>query len=193
MKEIDKNLKNELINELNTAYQNVGSDQAVTTDTKRIVGNNGYTLNQEFTLTGKLEVVESRELTTAYLGLETEEGAYLSLQRMMGISSMKGYSATEKAINTTRETRSSEPIEEEVFPEISTEFLFEKCWRPESRDLYDMATLIRQDPEKYKGKKLTYWGTLVRQIRAKKDSKQSNNGWKQGDLRAMIAQMWKMS
>ena len=191
MKEIDLDVKKSLLDELNNAYTEVGSDHdKVEMDTKRNVGNNGYTLGQTFTLTGKLKVVTSKELKSAYLALETEEGLDLSLQRVMGISSMKGYSTTEAAINVVRPTKTANPIEETVTPEVANDFKFEDCWQPETRDLYDMAAIIRANAADYKGRIAEYKGVVVRQIEAKKDSKQATNGWKKGDKRAMTAQMW---
>lgn len=196
MKEVDANVKQSMLDELNNAYTEVGSDHdKVEMDTKRSVGNNGYTIDQTFTLTGKIKVEKSAELKSAWYALETEEGTNLSLQSLMGISSMKNY-LTDKAVkNVTRPTKNCQDKDaksEDVYPEVSKSFVFESCWKPETRDLYDMAAIIRANPEEYKGRIATYRGIVVRQIYAKKDSKQASNGWKKGDPRAMTAQMWEL-
>lgn len=197
MRSIDNEVKEQLMSAYNEGRKQAGME-TVASDATRTVGNNGMAVGQEVELTGVLNpavpVKNAEGKTTAvFIGLETSDGGFLSLQSVMGISSMRGYSTTEPAINETRAKASKQsPVKAETInPEIIDNFEFDEMWKPETRDLYDMATLIMADPSIVKGK-WQYCGLVVRQIIAKKDSSASSfEKYCEGDKRAMSAKMWK--
>lgn len=194
MKEINESVKKEFLNSLNAARTAAGL-AIIADNEKRNIGNNGYTLGQSFIATGKIEpvTVDINGRKSVYIGVECENGVMLSLQRLMNISSLKGYSTTEMAINQTREklSENSPVTETEVKPEVIENFDFADVWQPETRDLYDEAAYLVEHPEVLKGKKITYLGTVVRQLVAKKDSNRDNfELYLKGDKRAMSAPLF---
>lgn len=197
MRSIDNNVKKQLMSAYNEGRKQAGMD-TVAEDATRTVGNNGMAVGQEVELTGVLNpavpVKNAEGKTTAvFIGLETSDGGFLSLQSIMGISSMRGYSTTEPAINETRAKASKQsPVKAvTITPEVIDNFEFDEMWKPETRDLYDMATLIMADPEIVKGT-WQYCGLVTRQIIAKKDSSASSfEKYCEGDKRAMSAKMWR--
>ena len=197
MRSVDSNVKKQLIDAYNEGRKQAGME-AVDANATRTVGNNGMAIGQEIELTGVLNpavpVKNAEGKTTAvFIGLETTDGSFLSLQSMMGLSSMRGYSTTESAINESRVKASkSSPVKAETIkPEVIDNFDFDKMWKPETRDLYDMAALIMADPSIVKGK-WQYCGIVVRQITAKKDAFASAfEKYCEDDKRAMTAKMWR--
>jgi hypothetical protein len=197
MRSIDNEVKKQLMSAYNEGRKQAGME-AVASDATRTVGNNGMAVGQEVELTGVLNpavpVKNAEGKTTAvFIGLETSDGGFLSLQSVMGISSMRGYSTTEPAINETRvkASKQSPAKAETINPEVIDNFEFDEMWKPETRDLYDMAALIMADPSIVKGV-WQYCGLVVRQIIAKKDSSASSfEKYCEGDKRAMTAKMWK--
>lgn len=197
MRSVDSNVKKQLIDAYNAGRTQAGME-TVDANATRTVGNNGMAIGQEVELTGVLNPAvpvknAEGELIAVYIGLETTDGNFLSLQSVMGLSSMRGYSATEPAINETRAKASKQsPVKAETIkPEIIDDFDFDQMWKPETRDLYDMAALIMADGSIVKGK-WQYCGMLVRQITAKKDATaKSFEKYCAEDRRAMTAKMWR--
>lgn len=197
MRSVDNKVKEQLMNAYNEGRKQAGME-AVDANATRTVGNNGMAVGQEIELTGVLNpavpVKNAEGKTTAvFIGLETADGSFLSLQSMMGLSSMRGYSTTESAINESRAKASKQsPVKAEtVKPEVTDDFDFDQMWKPETRDLYDMAALIMADPSIVKGR-WQYCGIVVRQITAKKDASASAfEKYCADDKRAMTAKMWR--
>lgn len=197
MRSIDSNVKKSLIDAQNAARQAAGLE-LLEENATRAVGNNGMAIGQEIELTGVINPavpVKNAEgkVIAVYIGLETADGNYLSLQSLMGLSSLRGYSTTDSAINETRAKASkSSPVKSETIkPEVIDDFDFDKMWKPECRDLYDMAALIKAEPALVKGN-WQYCGVVVRQITAKKDaSAKSFEKYCAEDKRAMTAKMWR--
>ena len=190
-KEITEELRNAAIDEINAARTAAGLDPIEYADVRNI-GNNGYGLGQEFHLTGVVSVqtIEVNGKKAVYPALETEEGIWLSLARLMGLTSLKGYLTEGSVENWAREKRNSEPVVTTIAAEVSEDFDFDATWKPQSRDLYTEYAILKNKPEIIRDKTATYKGIVVHQLTAKKDSKDAENGWKKGDKRAMTAQMW---
>lgn len=197
MRSVDNKVKEQLMNAYNEGRKQAGME-AVDANATRTVGNNGMAIGQEVELTGVLNpavpVKNAEGKTTAvFIGLEAIDGSFHSLQSIMGISSLRGYSTTEPAINESRAKASKQsPVKvETIKPEVTDDFDFDQMWKPETRDLYDMAALIMADPSIVKGK-WQYCGIVVRQITAKKDASASAfEKYCAEDKRAMTAKMWR--
>lgn len=197
MRSVDSNVKKSLIDAQNAARKAAGLE-LLQENVTHSVGNNGYAIGQEFEFTGVLNPAvpvknAAGGIVAVYIGLETTDGGFISLQSIMGVSSLRGYSTTEPAINETRaKTSKQSPIKSETInPEVIEDFDFEQTWKPETRDLYDMAAIIMAEPNLIKGR-WQYCGTAVRQITAKKDaSAKSFEKFCEGDKRAMAVKMWR--
>lgn len=157
---------------------------------KRTVGNNGYAVGQSFTLTGEILVKENEinGVKQTYLVLPTEEGTELSLMGIMGVSSLKGYDL-ENVVNvefiegTTKKTR---PVQTEVI----ADFDFENVFKPASRNFLEFAGMIAEKEVKLAGKVVTFLGTIVKPITAKKDGEQNGEKYKKGYTRAIETKLW---
>lgn len=200
MKELTKEMKNELFESINAVRTSAGL-APVDPKATRVVGNNGRAIGETGTLTGEINpAVEVKDangrVTATYIGLKTDKGDYISLQSLMGITSMNGYSTTESATHEWDEkvgTR-NEKQTKEVKPEVADGFNFDEMWKPKYRDLYDEAAHLIANPEEITGKSYTYWGTIVRQIAAKKDAPANSfEKYKTGYKRAMIAKMFSLA
>lgn len=193
MRSVDNNTKKSIIDAQNAARQAAGLT-LLEDNVSRSVGNNGLAVGDTFELTGDINpAVEVKnadgKVTAVYIGLLQTDGNYRSLQSMMGISSMRGYSLTESAENHTRGKQNALQVET-VTPEAMEGFDFADVWQPETRDLYDMAALIKADPTIVKGK-WQYGAFAVRQIVAKKDSSATSfEKYKAGDKRAMTSKLF---
>lgn len=196
MKEINEEIKKECMNTLNAALKAAGKEEITEEQAAaKNVGNNGYSLGQQFHTTGKVGPVTTtiNGTKSVYIGVETKEGIHLSLQKLMNISSMRGFSTTEKAINETRKSKNAQEVEaKEVTPEIIEEFDFAEVFQPETRNLYDFYAYCVEN-KVFLNKTITYLGTVVRQLEAKKDSPAGNfELYKKGDKRAMSAPLFKV-
>lgn len=196
MKEIDEKVKKECMEALNAALKAAGKDEITAEQAAaKNVGNNGYSLGQQFHSTGKVGPVTANinGNKSVYIGVETKEGVHLSLQKLMNISSMRGFSTTEKAINETRKNKNAQEVEQkEVIPEVIPEFSFDEVFQPETRNLYDFYAYCVEN-KVFLNKTITYLGTVVRQLEAKKDSPAGNfECYKKGDKRAMSAPLFKV-
>lgn len=199
MKELTKEMKNELFESINTVRTSAGL-KPVDPKATRTVGNNGRAIGETGTLTGEInpavEVKDASGKTTAtYIGLKTDKGDYISLQSLMGLTSMNGYSTTEGATHEWDDKVNGkiEKQSKEVKPEVAEGFDFNEMWKPKYRDLYDEAAYLIANPEEITDKQYTYWGTVVRQITAKKDSPATSfEKYKAGYRRAMTARMFSL-
>lgn len=192
MRTIDEKVKKSIVEKIN-AVRKANNLTEIAEDAKKSVGNNGYTPGDKIELTGNLnpavEVLDANgKVTATYIGLETASGEYVSLQSLMGLSSLRGYSTAESAINEYLDNK--EKVSVMISPYVSEDFDFEDRWIPETRDLYDMAAIIAANPQKYAGT-WTFMGAVVRQIVAKQDSKPNSfEQYKKGYKRAMTAKIW---
>lgn len=137
----------------------------------RMVGNNGYAIGQEFHLTGEIAVNEMKDekgkVTATYIVLRTEEGVDLSLMSLMGVSSLNGYAkGDEKVLNEWKEGNTKKS--EEVGNDLIADFDFSRTWKPATRNLLDLAGMIAENEIDLKGSVVTYCGTVVKSITAKK-------------------------
>lgn len=200
MKELTKEMKNELFESINAVRTSAGL-KAIDPKATRTVGNNGRSIGETGVLTGEInpavEVKDVNGKTTAtYIGLKTDKGDYISLQSLMGITSMNGYSVNEAATHEWDEKvgTKTEKQSKEVKPEVAEGFDFSEMWKPKYRDLYDEAAYLMANPEEIKDKTYTYWGTVVRQITAKKDAPATSfEKYKTGYKRAMSARMFSLA
>lgn len=184
-------LENEVIKKFMEAYKACHTDKEVEKLEGRNVGNNGYYRGQTFTLTGEVEWKENKinDETQVYWYLTTQEGAELSLQSLMGISSLKGYllsGTTEVEFDEGNETRKKRIVTADV-----TEGTTEKSlWTPKSRHFLTEVQNILEGRESLEGKTVTFLGTAVKPIEAKKAGKQNGEVYQKGYKRAIETKLW---
>lgn len=185
--------ENEFVKAFVAEYEKHHTADQVSKLKDRTVGNNGFTLNQSFTLTGEIKTA-SREIngiTQVYIVLPTKEGTELSLMSLMGISSLKGYEenggvvGVEFDVNGEKKTR-------EVKTDLIKDFKFDQVWKPASRNLLELAGMIAEGDVVLTNKKVTFLGTAVKKFVAKKDGEQNGESYSEGYTRAIETKLWKI-
>lgn len=184
-------LENDLVKKFLEDYKDArGKDY----DQTRIVGNNGYTVGQSFTLTGEIEY-KTKEINgtkSVYWVLPAEGGVELSLMALMGVSSLKGY-CTDNNEEFSVEFYNPKTKDKDfriVTATVNSDFNFEDVWQPPTRNLLDLAGMILEGDLNLKGKTVTYLGTVVKPFTAKKDSEQNGEKVKAGYKRAIETRLW---
>lgn len=185
-------LENEFVKSFIDLYEKSHNADDVKKLKEKVVGNNGYSLGQSFTLTGEIKVKTQSIAGTdqVYLVLPTEEGTELSLMALMGVSSLKNYDlendvTVEYKENGKKKTRT-------VKTQLVADFDFERVWQPKSRILLELASMIADGEVDLKGKTVTYLGVAVRQIKAKKADKQNGEAFEKDYLRAIETRLWEV-
>lgn len=155
----------------------------------RTVGNNGYVVGQEFTLTGDIKTVtnEINGTKQVYIVLPTKEGTELSLMSLMGVSSLKGYDLeNEVEINFIGADKAKETRR------VKSDFTadFDDVWKPASRNLLELAGMIAEKAVNLTGKKATFLGTAVKPIITKKKGESNGEKFEVGYKRAIETKLW---
>lgn len=184
MKEIVS--KSEKLKEFKQRAEALG--RTVDLEAEKRVGSNGYNIGQTFTLDGSLKIAEVRrgtEVTGVFLALGTKEGVDLSLQSLMGLSSLRGYELTGEADDST-----GNHYDAEVAPDVKKDFIGWKNLK--TRDLYEMAALIESGDIKVADKKVTYKGRVFRKwvARTAGTDLTTNQAYAEGDQRVSRVQLW---
>lgn len=166
----------------------------------RTVGNNGMSLGTQFKATGNIEIVPNDG--NPYIGIEVETlgdnpiKSFVSLQNLMGVSSLNGYIVDKQdtpLIHTTRANakKDTEPTITEIYPnnEGITE---DDLWKDlPTRHLLTLADMISEGTYEIKDKIFTYKGTICRPYKAKKaGSFGKTEYWQAGDARVMIVKIF---
>lgn len=171
-------------------YTANGGSKSETEMLARSVGNNGYSIGQQFTLTGDI-VVKTNKIngtTATYLVLTTEEGTDLSLMSLMGVSSLKGYDlnndvTVEFKVGNDKKSRT-------VRTDLIADFDFATVWQPKSRILLELADMIHSGAVDLKGRVVTYLGVAVKPITAKKAGESNGEKFAAGYARAIETRLW---
>lgn len=158
---------------------------------EKTVGNNGRPLDSDVTFTGKVDLI-TRKINgndVTYYAAETKKGEWVSVQSIMGISSLKGYELEGKFLHQNNEG------ETEVAADVSAKFKADQNiprWEPPTRDFYECIAQL-QATEILKDVRLFYRGIVVRPYEAKKDyisTSENGESWSKGAKRTMTAQIW---
>lgn len=156
------------------------------------IGTNGYTVGQEFVLTGevKFKTDDFNGNASIYWYLPADEGrTEISLATLMGVSSLKGYTngvVVEYLDNEENKATRNVPSDIDV-----AKFDFKQVWQPQTRNLLELVDYIMRNPNYLKGKKAKFLGTATKPFRAKED-KTDLNGEKfaQGHTRCIETKLW---
>jgi hypothetical protein len=167
--------------------------KAIDVNAVRNVGNNGYNLGQQFTLTGAIEVVDildpndNKTVTGCYLGLPTVEGPKLSLAALMGVSTLRGYILD----GTIKDSHDNEFTAETTADAKKPTF---KCWDLKDRNIYALAKKIREDSAWLQNKKVTFHGIALRTITRRQDTTDFNDvEWKAGEKSVIQQRLWSVA
>lgn len=186
--------ENEFVKGFLAEYEKHHTADQVTKLKERVVGNNGFTLGQQFTLTGEITTA-SRDIngtTQVYIILPTKEGTELSLMSLMGVSSLKGYVANGESVNVEFDANGDKKTRE-VKCELVANFNFDHVWKPASRNLLELAGMIAEGDVALANKKVTFLGTAVKAFVAKKDGEQNGESYGEGYTRAIETRLWKIA
>lgn len=186
--------ENEFVKGFIAEYEKHHSADQVAKLKDRVVGNNGFTLGQSFTLTGEIKTA-SRDIngvTQVYIILPTKEGTELSLMSLMGVSSLKGYVANGETV-TVEFDANGEKKTREVKCELVANFNFDHVWKPASRNLLELAGMIAEGDVALANKKVTFLGTAVKSFTAKKDGEQNGESYSEGYTRAIETRLWRIA
>lgn len=175
--------------ELVKSYMEAAKKAGMNEPKNSTVGNNGYTLGQQFHSTGmKLVETEINGKKSVYVAVTTEEGIDLSIKSLMGVSSLSGYETAGEFESESREA--GKKVVTKIKAEVVDNFDFEQCFQPSCRQLLDFIAEAEENSF-FEGKIITYLGKVVRPYEAKKDSPATSfEVYKKGDKRAMTVKLW---
>ena len=193
--------ENALVKNFLTKYTEVNGADKAGELTEKVVGNNGYSVGQSFTLIGTIDFKEQtiNGNKTVYWFLPTKEGVELSLMSLMGVSSLKGYVGeaveveaytTKKVGNKTEDVKQSRIVTPEYIPADND---FNEVWQPATRNLLTLAGMIAEGDIDLKDKVATYLGIAVKPIVAKKDGEQNGEKYHTGYKRAIESRLWSIA
>lgn len=190
-------IESQFVTDFKAIYEEVNGKEKLEALEKRNVGNNGYVIGQEFHLTGDIKTVtnEINGVKQVYIALTTKEGTDLSLQALMGVSSLKGYvfdTDVDVEFDTKDETGSFVKKSRKVRSDFSKGD-FNNVWMPETRNLLTLAGMIAEKHINLTNKTATYLGTAVKPITAKKRGEQNNEKFKEGYARAIETKLWSIA
>lgn len=189
MEENKRFIESEFVKGFMQVYEEAKGKDAAEKMLNRTVGNNGYVVGQEFTLTGDIKTAtnEINGTKQVYIVLPTKEGTDLSLMSLMGVSSLKGYDLeNEVEINFIGADKAKETRK------VKSDFTadFDDVWKPASRNLLELAGMIAEKAINLTGKKVTFLGTAVKPIIAKKKGESNGEKFEVGYKRAIETKLW---
>lgn len=182
-------IESEFVKGFMAVYEETKGKDAADKMLTRTVGNNGYVVGQEFTLTGDIKTAtnEINGTKQVYIVLPTKEGTELSLMSLMGVSSLKGYDLeNEVEINFIGADKAKETRK------VKSDFTadFDDVWKPASRNLLELAGMIAEKAVNLTNKKATFLGTAVKPIIAKKKGESNGEKFEVGYKRAIETKLW---
>ena len=136
-------IESEFVKGFMAVYEEAKGKDAADKMLTRTVGNNGYVVGQEFTLTGDIKTAtnEINGTKQVYIVLPTKEGTELSLMSLMGVSSLKGYDLKDEVeINFIGADKAKETRK------VKSDFTadFDDVWKPASRNLLELAGIFAE-------------------------------------------------
>lgn len=186
--------KESIVNDVNEARKALGLSELTKAQIQRTTGQNGIAVGQTVKFTGNVNLAVPVEvndkITGSFIGVELDNGLHISLNRLMGISSMQGYATEGTFENVHRE--GSKIVTNEVKAEVIEDFSFDDVFQPSSRNLFEFAAHVKST-NFFAGKQATLIGKVVREFPAKNDSPAGSfESYKKGDKRAMTATLWRV-
>lgn len=190
-------IESQFVTDFKAIYEEVNGKEKLEALEKRNVGNNGYVIGQEFHLTGDIKTVtnEINGVKQVYIALTTKEGTDLSLQALMGVSSLKGY-VFDADVDVEFDTKDEAGSFVKKSRKVRSDFSkgdFTNVWMPETRNLLTLAGMIAEKHINLTNKTATYLGTAVKPITAKKRGEQNNEKFKEGYARAIETKLWSIA
>lgn len=187
-------IESQFVTDFKAIYEQVNGKEKLEALEKRNVGNNGYVIGQEFTLTGDIKAAtnEINGAKQVYIVLTTKEGTDLSLQALMGVSSLKGY-VFDTDVDVEFDGKDENNAVVKKVRKVRSDFdknAFGSVWMPETRNLLTLAGMIAEKHINLTGKTATFLGTAVKPITAKKKGEQNGEKFKEFYARAIETKLW---
>lgn len=153
------------------------------------VGNNGYTIGEQFHTTGmELVTTEINGNKMSYVGITTKEGVTISVKSVLGLSSLNGYEMEGEFVAES-DNEAGEKIESKVVAKVVKGFEFKNVYHSNLGLLDYIADC--ESNKFWEGKILTFLGNVVRSIIARKDSPVTSfEHYKAGYKRCISAKLW---
>lgn len=184
---------NEFVKNFVATYKANHPGKDLTKLTNRVVGNNGYAVDQSFTLTGEIGIGEVKDdkgkVTATYVVLKTEEGTDLSLMQLMGVSSLRGYAERGTELIEEYDNQQGKKQERKIVGDFDHEE-FASCWKPKTRVFLELAAMIADKVEDLTGKTVTFRGTACKQTTAKDAGESFGEKYKKDYKRVIQTKMW---
>jgi hypothetical protein len=186
-----------IVEKINQGRPALGCTSKVENPESKNIGNNGYSIGSVYTLTGEINLLVPVRINNAvastYIGLETEEGTTLNLAQIMGISSLSGYSIDSNQEFVQQSFDDDSKLVEtkfhpDVTPNVTANSIEKVLFKPQSRNLYEEAAILMNNPELIKGKKVYFIGTAYRGFVAKKNNSIMN--YQKGHQRVIAQKLW---
>jgi hypothetical protein len=197
MEENKRFIESQFVKDFLSVYAANGGKKTEAELLAKNVGNNGYVIGQEFTLTGDIKTATSEingEKQT-YIVLTTKEGTELSLQTLMGVSSLKGYVFdTDVEVEFDGKDENNNPVKKSR--KVRGDFdknRFDEVWMPASRNLLTLAGMIAEKHINLTNKTVTYLGTAVKPITAKKKGESNGEKFNIYYARAIETKLWSIA
>ena len=171
-------------------YETNVRQRSVANSSEWVVDNLSYDLGQEFTLTGKIAIREKDidGRACVYLVLPTMCGRELSLQSLMGVSSLRGYDLTNKL--EVEYIDDNKCVTRIVQSELINNFNFSDAWQPPTRNYLELASMISDKSLNLSGAKVKYLGTVYKPFIARKCGEHFGEKYMAGYKRIIRVRLW---
>lgn len=207
LKEFADAISEEKLNSFVTKYNKVRkeaggtelTDEQIKKMKTRRTGDTGRAVGSSYTLTGEIDfahkiVDDSGETLSTYEAIKTEDGEWISITQLLGISSLSGYTLSGKETYVSREKANKKypEIPQEVVCETVENLSIEDVWQPPTRIKLVFLAMLSENPDLLKGVKATFLGTIAKPFKARKDSPSFGDQYIAGDRRVIIAKLWNL-
>ena len=172
------------------AYETNVRQRSVANSSEWVVDNLSYDLGQEFTLTGEIAIREKDidGRACVYLVLPTMCGRELSLQSLMGVSSLNGYDLVNKL--KVEYIDNNKRVMRLVQSELINNFNFFDAWQPPTRNYLELASMISDKSLNLSGAKVKYLGVAYKPFVARIGGEYFGERYLAGYKRIKRVRLW---
>lgn len=180
---------------INKALEAMGLQPITEKRIKATVSGGGYTPGQTFVLTGEVQIVPIEGTTNWFLGAVTETGEKITLKALIP-QNPAGYTSDNTAV-FIQETKPNEEKPEELHPTFDAPKAPSEIYKESLETLVhgtksdvELYGLIKANIWPCKGLRLTYYGKVMRQSKARKDFTFGTTEVKAGSKRVSYISVW---
>jgi hypothetical protein len=198
-KEVDEipTSSSEIVDGVNAERKRLGMTDFEYNDPKSVAYKDHYTIGNTYTLTGEIDLTvpirENGIVINTYIGLKTNEGTIISLVQFMGISSLNNYSINSNDVfiqeyDNSNGVKVSMNVSPDVMKGYTATDIVKILFQPESRNLYEEAAALMDNPSVIRGKRVTFMGTAYRPFVARTSNPYMH--FKAGYKCVMVQRLW---